>query len=108
LADNSKSFADKDAMVIALANQDIDEAKRTLPKIKSARPDASLPILADPGAKVAKEWKVFGLMDASGNPDDYDIPSAFIINRERTIIWRYIGKSKDDRPELTQIISNLP
>ena len=108
LVDNSKSFADKDAQVITLANQDVSGAKLTLGHITRQRPDANLPILADPGARVAKEWKVFGLMDAYGNPDDYDIPSAFIINRERTIIWRYIGKSKDDRPETTLIINNLP
>ena len=108
LVDSSKSFADKDAELIALAAQDGNDAKLTLEAIQRRNPDANFPILADPGAKVAKEWKVFGLMDAYGNSDDYDIPSAFIINRERMIIWRYIGKSKTDRPEMAQIISNLP
>jgi peroxiredoxin len=109
LAKNSKSFADKDAELIALADQDVNEAKLTLEAIQSGSPDANFPILADPGAKVAKEWKVFGLKYVpAGGPDDHDFPSAFIINRERTIIWRYIGKNKDDRPATTLIISNLP
>lgn len=108
LAENSKAFADQDAELIALANQDINDAKLTLEAIQRSSPDANFPILADPGAKVAKEWKVFGLKYVLGSPDDYDFPSVFIINRERTVVWRYIGVSKTDRPKITAIISNLP
>ena len=108
LAENSELFANRDAKVIALANQDNNDAFLTLYRIKAQRTGASLPILADPDGSVAKEWKVFGLKDIFGVADEYDIPSVFIINPEQKVIWRYIGKNKDDRPATTQIIRNLP
>ncbi len=34
-------------------------------------------------------------------------PSMFIINKEGTIIWSYVGKDASDRPDMTAVIQRL-
>jgi len=101
LAARTKSFADKDAEIIALSTQDIDGARRTAAKTTNVEQVASMTILADLGGSVAKEWKMIA-------SDGVDAPSAFIINPERKVVWRYIGKIDYDNPPPAQIIANLP
>ena len=64
-------------------------------------------IVADEQAKIAKDYNVFGI------PIDYDvikselaIPSTYLIDRNGTIVWRYIGV-KTDRPEIQEILDAI-
>jgi len=101
LAGKTKSFADKDAEIIALSNQDIDGARRTAAKTMNVEQVASMTILADLGGSAAMEWKMIA-------SDGVDAPSALIINPERKVVWRYIGKTDYDNPPTTLIIGNQP
>ena len=62
---------------------------------------ASMTILADLGGSAAMEWKMIA-------SDGVDAPSALIINPERKVVWRYIGKTDYDNPPTTLIIGNQP
>ena len=64
-------------------------------------------IVADEQAKISKDYNVFG------KPIDYEmikfelaIPSAYLINRSGTIVWRYIG-TKTDRPKIQEILKAI-
>ena len=64
-------------------------------------------IVADEQAKISKDYNVFG------KPIDYKmikfelaIPSAFLIDRSGTIVWRYIG-TKTDRPKIQEILEAI-
>jgi len=101
LASRIKSFADKGAEIIALSKQDMDGAKRTAAKIPEFDKVADMKVLADPDGSVAKAWK---LVAANGVIN----PATFIINQERKVIWRYVGKTITDNPQIYMISDNLP
>lgn len=59
-------------------------------------------LIADRGAKIAKEYDVYWFAPGAGV--NYNIkqavPSKFLINKNRKIVWKYIGKDKTDRPSI--------
>ena len=109
MANNIQRFEAKDALIIALAKQNAREAISTT--IELQQPDHNFLILADVNNSVSKDYGVFGLLP---NPAEYepdivsDFPSVFIIDANRKIIWSYVGTDDHDRPNISQIISNLP
>ena len=53
-------------------------------------------------AKVAKEFKVFDLLHDGGA-----VPAVFLLDKDGSIRWEYIGRSKCDRPSNSEIIRRL-
>ena len=82
------------------------DRERPLKKL-AEKENYNFTVVADPEAKIANEFNVFG------KPIDYDmiknelaIPSTFLINTKGEIVWRYIG-TKTDRPTMDAIIGAI-
>ena len=60
------------------------------------------PILSDPESRVIKEWDVL-------NAAEHDIarPATFVIRRDGTISYRYVGVDYTDRPTDEEVFAGL-
>lgn len=67
-----------------------------------SRVGAEFPILADPGAQVAKAYGVFDLLR-----DGLSAPAAFIIDNDRNIVWSYVGSRVNDRARPPTLLTAL-
>ena len=67
-----------------------------------SRVGAEFPILADPGAQVAKAYGVFDLLR-----DGLAAPAAFIIDNDRNIVWSYVGSGVNDRARPPVLLTAL-
>ena len=63
---------------------------------------AEYPVLADPGAVVAKAYGVFDLLG-----DGVSAPAAYIIDKDRSILWSYVGSSIGDRANPQRLLATL-
>ena len=66
------------------------------------RVGAEFPILADPGAAVAKAYGVFDLLR-----DGLAAPAGFIIDNDRNIVWSYVGSRVNDRARPPALLTAL-
>ena len=66
------------------------------------RVGAEFPILADPGAQVAKAYGVFDVLR-----DGLAAPSAFIIDEDRNILWSFVGSRVNDRARPPALLTAL-
>ncbi len=62
---------------------------------------ASFPLYADPELAAIKAWHV---LDAD---NEISKPATFVIDREGTIVYRYVGADKGDRPVLDEVVAAL-
>ena len=59
-------------------------------------------MISDRGAKVAKKYNVYtfgSMLDISSLKTKLAVPSSYLIDKDRIIVWRYIG-ARTDRPSL--------
>ncbi len=63
--------------------------------------DLKYPVLYDTEAKVVKEYQVFDLLHDRG------AAPAVLLDKNGSIRWEYIGRSKSDRPSNSEIIRRL-
>ena len=63
---------------------------------------AGFPILSDEDGAVARDYGVYNLLN-----DGVAAPSAFIIDPERRIVWRFTGESISDRPAVEEILAQV-
>jgi len=69
-----------------------------------ARYRLAYPMLSDPGVKTAFAYGV--AMDGR----DIAIPSLFVLDRNGTVVWRYVGETMADRPHsarITEVLTEL-
>jgi peroxiredoxin len=62
----------------------------------------SIDLIADRGAKIAKDYFVYWFAHGGGGSLNVKqaVPSKFLINKNKKIVWTYIGKDKTDRPSI--------
>jgi peroxiredoxin len=62
----------------------------------------SIDIVGDRGAKIAKDYNVYWFAPGGGGSLKVKqaVPSKFLINKNKRIVWTYIGKDKTDRPSI--------
>lgn len=58
-----------------------------------------LPLLSDPDLATIVEWGVA----MKGN--DLAVPSTFVVGRDGTIRWAYVGSDQSDRPPMAEIVA---
>ncbi|MFW9826651.1 MAG: peroxiredoxin family protein [Candidatus Thorarchaeota archaeon] len=104
LTDKIDKFQQRNIKLISIASDSV----RLLRKFKEEN-KFKIDMISDRGAKIAKEYGVYWFAKGAGK--DYKIkqavPSKFLINKQRIIVWKYIGKEKTDRPSIemmTEII----
>lgn len=63
-------------------------------------------MIADRGAKIARDYDVYWFAHGGGGSLNVKqaVPSKFLINKERKIVWTYIGKDKTDRPSIEMMM----
>jgi peroxiredoxin len=98
LQTNYAQFQAHQTEILALAYQDTARAQTMAQLIQ-----ASFPILADPDHAVADAYGVFNLLS-----DGVDTPAVFVINSAGQIVWSYISKTANDRPNSAAILAHLP
>tara|TARA_A100001037_G_C15099207_1_gene613070 strand:- start:78 stop:329 length:252 start_codon:yes stop_codon:yes gene_type:complete len=60
------------------------------------------PLLSDPTGKVIKHYGVYNLLG-----DGVAAPSVFVISNDKTVAWKYVGKTISDRPTVRTILSKV-
>ena len=90
--------------MISVANDSI----RLLTNFKEEN-NFDVDIIADRGAKIAKNYDVYWFAPGGGGNMKVKqaVPSKFLINKKREIVWTYIGKDKTDRPSLEKMIEEI-
>jgi peroxiredoxin len=83
---------------VAVAVQDEAGAQAT---VESS--NVSYPVLADPGHQVADAYGVYNLLN-----DGVAAPAVFVIDANGRVVWSYIAKDINDRPDNQTIFDNLP
>ncbi len=62
-------------------------------------------MISDRGAKIAKEYDVYWFTTGFGTMKvKQAVPSKFLIDKSGTIIWKYVGKDKTDRPTVKMMM----
>ena len=97
LREDYEKFQSLEAQILAVTTDDLSQAE-----LASERLGLQFPVLHDPGGRVSKEYRVFDLLN-----DGVAAPSIFLLDKDGAIRWQYIGKSKSDRPAISQIIAQL-
>jgi peroxiredoxin len=87
----------KKIKIVSIANDSI----RLLKKMKEEH-KFSMDIIADKGARIAKDYNVYWFAPGGGGSLNLKqaFPSKFLINKVGSIVWTYIGKDKADRPSI--------
>ena len=97
LQDRYESFESLDAEILAISVDRLDQAGYVVDRL-----GVTFPILYDPEAEVVRRYGVYDLLG-----DKVAAPSVFVIDKEGSIRWRYIGRSIIDRPTVTHIVERL-
>ena len=63
---------------------------------------SAFPVLPDPEGRVVRQYGVYDLLG-----DGVSAPATFIVDDERVIRWRHVGKDAADRPPSGQTINVL-
>lgn len=85
------------AQILAVTTDDLSQAELTAERL-----NLQFPVLHDAGGRVAKEYRVFDVLN-----DGVNAPSTFLLDKDGAIRWQYIGKSRSDRPANSQILGQL-
>lgn len=64
-------------------------------------------IISDRGAKIANDYDVYWFAPGGGGSMNVKqaVPSKFLINKNKEIIWTYIGRDKTDRPSIKMMMN---
>lgn len=84
--------ADLRAEGIGIAGISVDPALDSAALAK--RLDVEFPLLSDPDVQVITSYGV------KMKDEVLAVPATFVIGEDRTILWRYVGESRPDRPSL--------
>ncbi|NVM19998.1 MAG: redoxin domain-containing protein, partial [Candidatus Lokiarchaeota archaeon] len=95
LTENIEEFESRNIKLISIAS----DSERLLRKFKEEN-NFNVDIISDRGAKIAKDYDVYWFAPGGGGSLNIKqaVPSKFLINKDRKIVWTYIGKDKTDRP----------
>ncbi|MFW9936393.1 MAG: peroxiredoxin family protein [Candidatus Thorarchaeota archaeon] len=101
MTENIHEFEQRNIKLISIASDSV----RLLTKFKEEN-NFIVDFIADRGAKIAKEYNVYWFAPGAGKSYKMKlaIPSKFLINKNREIVWKYIGKDKTDRPSIKMMI----
>ena len=97
LTENIIEFEKRNIKLISIAS----DSERLLRKFKEENKFV-VDIISDRGAKIAKDYDVYWFAPGGGGTLKIKqaVPSKFLINKDRKIVWTYIGKDKTDRPSI--------
>lgn len=100
LVASNVAFAGRDSWVVAVAYQDQSGVQATVGQMAFFGAVPWFPILADQDGRAIQSY---GLVNGA-----YYNPAVFVIDPNRTILWKYISTNDQDRPTGAMIASHLP
>ena len=85
-----------------------NDSPRLLTKFKEEN-HFKVDIIADRGAKIAQDYEVYWFAPGGAGKMKIKqaIPSKFLINKERKIVWTYISEDKTDRPSFEMMMEAI-
>jgi len=97
-------FQEKGVKLISIAS----DSKNHLTDLKQKH-DIKIPLVSDRGAAIAKKFKLDWFSTGAGIEMKFKqaFPSKVLINKDKKIVWLFIGKDKDDRPSMEQIFDAI-
>jgi peroxiredoxin len=98
LQQHYKAFQANETEIVALAVASPSAVRGVQQAIQAA-----YTMLADRDHEVASAFGVYNLLG-----DQIAAPSVFIIDADGQIVWRHVGQSAGDRPNVQTILDNLP
>lgn len=101
LTEKLYEFEKRNVKLISIASDSV----RLLQKFKEEN-NFKVEIISDRGAKIAKDYDVYWFAPGGGGKINVKqaVPSKFLIRKDGTIVWTYIGKDKTDRPSIELMI----
>ena len=97
LAQAYPQFAERGFSLAAISSDSVEDA-RGMAEFSGAR----FPILADVGAVVSKEYRVFDLHE-----DGMAAPATFILNSEGEVVSFHVGQTIAERPPPDEILAEM-
>ena len=101
LTENLNEFEKRNVKLLSIAS----DSERLLKNFKEEN-NFTIDFISDRGAKIAKDFDVYWFAPGGGGtlPIKQAVPSKFLINKNREIVWSYIGRDKTDRPSIEMMM----
>lgn len=93
-------FEKRNVKVISIASD-------TIGLLRKFKEENKFPVdmISDRGAKIAKDYNVYWFAEGWGKLKvKQAVPSKFLIDKNGTIVWKYIGRDKTDRPSVSAML----
>lgn len=97
-------FKNLNIKIISISSDSINHLKQY-----QQENELKFPQISDRGAKIARKYDV-DIFDKGAGKDikfKQAIPSKFLINKSRKIVWTYIPESKTERPKIKTILNAI-
>ena len=92
-----QEFLNRDAEIVTISMDNLENAKAM-----TALTGARYQLLYDSEGVVVRRYGVYNLLG-----DGVSAPSVFIIGKNRSLEWSYVGKNAGDRPTIDDILSKI-
>ncbi len=104
LTEHISEFEKRKIKLISIASDSV----RLLRKFREEN-KFNVDLVADRGALIAKKYEVYWFAPGAGKKYKIKqaVPSKFLIDKNRKIIWKYIGKDKTDRPSIDLMTTTI-
>lgn len=93
MAEFQNQFARKGVELVAISVDPIEESVTLANKL-----GVSFPLLSDPGLKAALAYGV------AMKGDEIAVPSVFLIDQNKTIVFEHVGETVTDRPSAGELL----
>lgn len=96
-------IAELDTELLFINPEDLDQTRDFVAKSKVTREALSFPVLADPDRAIPTKFKIQKATDKGTEV----IPTAFIIDKEGVLRFKYVGSDPFDRPSTENLVEIL-
>ncbi len=102
LTENISEFEKRNIKLLSIASDSVG----LLRKFREEN-NFNVDLISDRGAIIIAQYGVKWFAPGAGKKINIKqaVPSKFLINKERIIVWKYIGKDKTDRPSIEMMTS---
>ena len=98
-----ESIAALDTELLFINPEDLDQTRDFVAKSKVTREDLSFRVLADPDRAIPTKFKI----EIDTDKGTEVSPTAFIIDREGVLRFKYVGSDPFDRPSTENLVEIL-
>ena len=96
-------IAELDTELLFINPEDLEQTRDFVAKSKVTREELSFPVLADPDRTIPTKFKIKKPTDKGEEVS----PTAFIIDKEGVLRFKYVGSDPFDRPSTDHLVEIL-